>query len=54
MRSRELWEKLGAEIPGIGFRPAGSITLMRTPGEVAVAEEVMARPDAGCRGFTPA
>ena len=52
MRSRELWEKLGAEIPGIGFRPAGSITLMRTPGEVAVAEEVMARPDAGCRGFT--
>ena len=51
MRSRELWEKLGAEIPGIGFRPAGSITLLRTPGEVAVAEEVMARADADCRGF---
>ena len=51
MRSRELWEKLGADIPGIGFRPAGSITLMRTPGEVAVAEEVMARADAECRGF---
>lgn len=51
LRSRELWEKLGAEIPGIGFRPAGSITLMRTPGEVAVAEEVMARADAECRGF---
>jgi FAD dependent oxidoreductase TIGR03364 len=51
MRSRELWEKLGADIPGIGFRPAGSITLMRTPGELAVAEEVMARADAECRGF---
>jgi FAD dependent oxidoreductase TIGR03364 len=52
MRSRELWEKLGAEIPAIGFRPAGSITLLRTPGEIAVAEEVVARADAGCRGFT--
>jgi FAD dependent oxidoreductase TIGR03364 len=52
MRSRELWEKLGADIPGIGFRPAGSITLMRTSGEVAVAEEVMKRADAECRGFS--
>lgn len=52
MRSRELWEKLGADIPGIGFRPAGSITLMSTPGEVAVAEEVVARTDAECRGFS--
>jgi FAD dependent oxidoreductase TIGR03364 len=52
MRSRELWEKLDADIPGIGFRPTGSITLMRTPGEVAVAEEVVTRADAECRGFT--
>lgn len=52
MRSRELWEKLGADIPGIGFRAAGSITLVRTPGELAVAEEVAGRPDAECRGFT--
>ncbi len=52
LRSRELWEKLGAEITGIGFRPAGSITLLRTPGEVAVADEVVARADAECRGFT--
>ena len=51
MRSRELWEKLGADVPGIGFRAVGSITLMRTPGEVAVAEEVVARADAECRGF---
>lgn len=52
VRARELWERLGAQIPGIGFRPAGSLTLLRTPGEVAVAEEVMARGDAELRGFT--
>jgi FAD dependent oxidoreductase TIGR03364 len=52
LRSRELWEELGAQIPGIGFRPAGSLTLLRTPREVAVAEEVVARPDAESRGFT--
>jgi FAD dependent oxidoreductase TIGR03364 len=51
LRSRELWEELGSRIPGIGFRPAGSLTLLRTPGEVAVAEEVVARAEAGRRGF---
>jgi len=51
LRSRELWERLGAEIPGIGFRAAGSVTLLRTPLEVAVAEEVVARADAQSRGF---
>ena len=25
LRARELWEKLGAEIPGIGFRPTGEM-----------------------------
>jgi FAD dependent oxidoreductase TIGR03364 len=52
LRSRELWEELGAQIPGIGFRPCGSLTLLRTPREVAVAEEVVARADAESRGFT--
>jgi FAD dependent oxidoreductase TIGR03364 len=51
LRARELWEKLGADILGIGFRPAGSLTLLRTTGEVAVAEEVAARVDAERRGF---
>src|ERR1700760_1277505 len=51
LRARELWEKLGAEIPGVGFRPTGSLTLLRTEREVAVAEEVVARGDAECRGF---
>jgi len=27
LRARELWERLGAQIPGIGFRSAGSLTL---------------------------
>jgi FAD dependent oxidoreductase TIGR03364 len=52
LRARELWEKLGAEIPGIGFRSAGSLTLLRTDREVAVADEVVGRADAECRGFT--
>lgn len=52
LRARELWENLGAVIPGIGFRPAGSLTLLRTPAEVAVAEQVTGRDDAAARGFT--
>ena len=49
LRARELWEKLGAEIPGVGFRPAGSLTLLRTEREVAVADEVVTRAGAECR-----
>lgn len=51
LRARELWEQIGAQVPGVGFRPAGSLTLLRTPDEVAVAEEVAGRPDAAARGF---
>lgn len=51
LRSRELWERIGTQIPGVGFRPAGSLTLLRTPREIAVAEQVVARADAGARGF---
>lgn len=51
LRSRELWERYGERIPGVGFRPSGSLTLLRTPREVAVAEEAAARSDAGARGF---
>jgi len=52
LRARELWEQIGTEVPGVGFRPAGSLTLLRTPDEVAVAEDVAERPDAGRRGFS--
>ncbi|GAA3724063.1 TIGR03364 family FAD-dependent oxidoreductase [Gordonia hankookensis] len=51
-RSRDLWEKIGTEVPGIGFRPCGSLTMVRTAAELAVAEDVSTRPDAADRGFT--
>ncbi|TQF67062.1 TIGR03364 family FAD-dependent oxidoreductase [Rhodococcus spelaei] len=51
LRSRQLWQDLASRVPEIGFRPAGSLTLLRTPEEVAVAEQTMARPDADVRGF---
>lgn len=51
LRSRILWEEIGTEVPAIGFRPCGSLTLLRTPAEVAVADEVCSRADAGRRGF---
>ncbi|MGC5246466.1 TIGR03364 family FAD-dependent oxidoreductase [Gordonia sp. DT219] len=50
-RSRDLWEKISHQVPGIGFRPVGSLTMLRTDAEVAVAEAVAARPDAVERGF---
>ena len=52
LRARELWEGLGSRVPGVGFRPAGSLTLLRTPREVMVAEDVAGRPDAVARGFS--
>ncbi|QUH05033.1 TIGR03364 family FAD-dependent oxidoreductase [Saccharopolyspora erythraea] len=38
LRAREAWERIGADVPGVGFRPNGSLTLLRTDAEVAVAE----------------
>ncbi|MFI5732039.1 TIGR03364 family FAD-dependent oxidoreductase [Kribbella sp. NPDC051587] len=46
-RARDLW----AEVPGISFRPHGSLTVCRTEAELAVAKEAAARPDAVQRGF---
>lgn len=51
LRSRELWEEIGGRVSGVGFRPAGSITLVRTPAELAVAEAAAAGPSAAARGF---
>ena len=49
-RSRDLWEQLGAEVPGLGFRPSGSITVLRTDAEHAVAEVAAASDTAASRG----
>lgn len=51
LRARELWGRIGAEVPGVGFRPDGSITVAQHPAEVAVMQQVADRDDAGARGF---
>ncbi|MFH8370275.1 TIGR03364 family FAD-dependent oxidoreductase [Streptomyces sp. NPDC018031] len=51
LRARELWEAIGARVPELGFRPSGSLTLVRTERERAVAEAAAARPDAAARGM---
>ncbi|MEU6855010.1 TIGR03364 family FAD-dependent oxidoreductase [Actinacidiphila alni] len=51
LRARDLWEGIGARVPGVGFRANGSLTVVRTPAELAVADEVLARADAAARGY---
>jgi FAD dependent oxidoreductase TIGR03364 len=51
LRARELWEELGAAVPGLGFRPAGSLTLAADDAELQVLKEAAGRPDADRRGF---
>lgn len=46
LRARELWEGIGEQVPGLGFRPCGSLTPLRTELEIAVAEAAVACPDA--------
>jgi FAD dependent oxidoreductase TIGR03364 len=50
LRSRVLWEELGDLGPELGFRPNGSLTIVQDEAELAVLEQVVARPDAGERG----
>jgi FAD dependent oxidoreductase TIGR03364 len=51
LRARELWEELGARVPGLGFRAAGSLTLASDDAELRVLKEAAALPDADRRGF---
>lgn len=51
LRARELWEQIGARVPGLYFRPNGSLTLARTEAELAVAEAALKLPDAAERGY---
>src|ERR1700733_4678725 len=51
LRARELWQELGAEVPGLGFRAAGSLTLAADDAELGLLKEAAARPDAPRRGF---
>jgi FAD dependent oxidoreductase TIGR03364 len=51
LRARELWAELGAQVPGLGFRAAGSLTLATGDAELALLKEAAALPDAERRGF---
>ena len=51
LRARELWEEIGAKVPGVGFRANGSLTAVRTAAERAVADDVLGRADAAERGY---
>jgi FAD dependent oxidoreductase TIGR03364 len=51
LRARELWEDIGARVPGLGFRANGSLTPVRNGLERAVAEAAAARPDGAARGY---
>ncbi|MFD8595804.1 TIGR03364 family FAD-dependent oxidoreductase [Kitasatospora sp. NPDC059646] len=51
LRARELWERIGARVPGLWFRANGSLTLARTEAELAVAEAAVTMPDAAARGY---
>src|SRR5712691_3830961 len=44
LRARELWAELGALVPGIGFRAAGSLTLASGDAELALLKEAAALP----------
>src|SRR5579885_2054618 len=50
-RARELWEGIGRDVSAVGFRANGSLTVVRTTAELAVAADVAGRPDAADRGF---
>lgn len=49
--ARQLWEEIGGRVPGVGFRPTGSLTVIRTDAELAVAEAAAADADARSRGL---
>jgi FAD dependent oxidoreductase TIGR03364 len=50
-RSRVIWERLATAVPGIGFRPDGSLTLLTQAEEVAFAERLVQRDDTAIRSL---
>ena len=51
LRARASWERIGERVPALGFRANGSLTVVRTEAELAVAREVSATAEAADRGF---
>lgn len=51
LRARTLWQAMGEEIPDIGFRANGSLSLLASGAEFEVARRATERPDAADRDF---
>ncbi len=51
LRARAGWEELAADVPGLGFRPNGSLTLASGEAELQLLKEAAAKPDAAVRGY---
>jgi FAD dependent oxidoreductase TIGR03364 len=51
-RARRRWEEIGADVPELGFRPNGSLTVAVTDAERKVMEEFAGQPDATPRGIS--
>jgi FAD dependent oxidoreductase TIGR03364 len=51
LRARELWEDITARVPGLGFRPHGSLTVACDETELKLLAAAAALPDASERGF---
>ncbi len=49
IRSRALWEALASEVTGVGFRPAGSLTVATSEPELALMKEALGRGDVAAR-----
>jgi FAD dependent oxidoreductase TIGR03364 len=51
-RSRQRWEEIAADVPGIGFRASGSLTVALSVEERKVMEEFAQHADAAARSIT--
>jgi len=51
LRARERWAEIAAEVPSVGFRPHGSLTLAADGAEMSLIKEASALPDAARRGY---
>ena len=50
LRARAGWEELAADVPGLGFRAHGSLTLASSEAELQLMKEAAALPDAAGMG----
>jgi FAD dependent oxidoreductase TIGR03364 len=51
LRARRRWEEIAGDVPGVGFRASGSLTLAADDAELTLIKEASALPDAARRGY---